>query len=322
MTQVVHDTDMRTRTRQLVVVTLTYGAGDEIDGLLNHLSPESLTTDHELIVVHNPSRPSERAVVSNRSDVCVLEMATNSGYAGGMNAGIEQALRMRPDFVLLLTHDVRISAAEVENLKTLLSEHSELAAIGPILCRSDGTGYSAGVVRHARIGMRYRTPVESMPRPIWPSAAIDGSVMMWRAAALRQVGGFDERFFMYFEDVEICARAARAGWGVAVATDLHAVSAPGGGNRRAAHAYLRARNSLAYSSSLGRSGLAAGLAECVVGLWHATPKPGGTRFGDPEARQNAATYWRGTLFGVLDYFRGHWGPPPPAMLRESDIAAI
>jgi hypothetical protein len=63
------------------------------------------------------------------------------------------------------------------------------------------------------------------------------------------------------------------------------------------------------------------LAECAVGLWNATPKPGGQRFHDPEARQLAAKYWRGTMLGVLDYFRRRWGSPPPRMLRDSDIAA-
>jgi GT2 family glycosyltransferase len=181
--------------------------------------------------------------------------------------------------------------------------------------------YSAGFVRHNRIRMQHRLPTGEMPRPIWPCAALDGSAMMWRAAALEEVQGFDKRFFMYFDDVDICTRATRCGWQIAVATDLRAISAPGGTHRRSAHAYLRARNGLAYAHTFGLTGLLSGLAECAVGLWQATPKPGGQRFRDMEARQIAASYWRGTLLGVVDYFRGRWGPPPPTMSRDSDIAA-
>jgi GT2 family glycosyltransferase len=238
-----------------------------------------------------------------------------------MNAGLALALRRTPKFVLLLTHDVRITAHDVQRLVSLLSEHPDIGAVGPMLCRPDNTPYSAGIVRSDRVGMGYRLPSEAMPRPLWHCAAIDGSVMMWRTSALERTGGFDERFFMYYEDVDICTRATRLGWGIAVATDLQAISAPGGGNRRSAHAYLRARNGLAYARSFGKGGLLGGLAHCGLGLWYATPKPGGARFADPEARKIAVAYWRGTLFGVIDYFRGRWGAPPPTMVRDSDIAA-
>jgi N-acetylglucosaminyl-diphospho-decaprenol L-rhamnosyltransferase len=311
----------RRQTPQLVIVALTYGPGGEVLGLVEHLRGQALATSHELIVVHNPSCPGETLVSSPLSDVRVLELPNNSGYVGGMNAGIQLALGRTPEFVLLLTHDVRITAHEVLRLERLLCEHPDLGAVGPVLCRSDGTPYSAGVIRYDRVGMCYRLPLQSMPRPLWLCAAIDGSVMMWRASALEQVGGFDERFFMYFEDVDICARATRSGWGIAVATESQASSAPGGGRRRSAHAYLRARNSLAYSRNFGRRGLLAGLAQCAVGLWYATPKPGGSRFRQPEAKAIAVAYWRGTLLGVVDYFRGRWGPPPATMLRDSDITA-
>jgi GT2 family glycosyltransferase len=306
---------------QLVIVALTYGPGAEVLGLLEHLRRQTLTTSHELIVVHNPSRTGETLVALPPGDVRVLEMPTNSGYVGGMNAGIELALGGTPEFVLLLTHDVRILAHEVLRLESLLCENPDISAVGPVLCRSDGTPYSAGVIRYDRVGMRYRLPIDGMPRPLWRCAAIDGSVMMWRTAALEQVGGFDKRFFMYFEDVDICARARRLGWDIAVATDLWAISAPGGSHRRSAHAYLRARNGLAYARTFGRAGFLAGLVQCVLGLWYATPKPGGSRFRQPEARKVAAAYWRGTLLGVVDYFRGRWGAPPPTVLRDSDIAA-
>ena len=105
--------------------------------------------------------------------------------------------------------------------------------------------------------------------------------MLWRAAALAEVRGFDERFFMYFDDVDICTRATRRGWRIAIATELQATSAPGKGNRRSAHAYLRAEQ-LGLRTHVWRGGLLAGLAEGAVGLWQATPKPGGERFGDPE----------------------------------------
>ena len=321
MTYSAHHREVSRPDVQLVVVVLAYGAGDEVAGLLGYLHAESLATGNAVIVLHNPSDSSDRLMLSSSDDVRVVELGTNGGYVGGMNAGIDLALKSSPEFVLLLTHDVRIAAQEVHELHALMRAHADLAAMGPILCRSGDGPYSAGFIRDHHVRMRHRVPVDDMPRPVWPCSAIDGSVMMWRATALKEVRGFDERFFMYFDDLDICARARRCGWEIAVATELRALSAPGGSHRRSAHAYLRARNGLAYARTFGLTGLLAGLVECAAGLWHMTPKPGGKHFYDPEARKIATAYWRGTTFGVFDYFRGRWGPPPPLMMQDSDIAA-
>jgi GT2 family glycosyltransferase len=306
---------------ELMVAILAYGAAEKAVGLLSHLRPQAIPTVTETIVVHNPSSPGETLDSSQLDGSRVLQMAVNEGYVRGMNAGIELALQSEPTFVLLLTHDARIAADDVHALVALMREQPRLGVLGPVLCGPDRVAYSAGFMREKGIRMQHRLPGERIPRPVWPCAAIDGSVMLWRAAALREVGGFDERFFMYFDDVELCSRAVRRGWQIAVASDVRALSAPGKGSRSSAHAYLRARNGLAYARGFGPAGLLAGLAECAVGAWHATPKPGGRRFGDPQERRLAAAYWRGTTLGVFDYFRGRWGPPPPRVARDSDIAA-
>lgn len=304
---------------RLVVVILTYGASSEVVGLLGCLHAESIDAVEDTIVVHNPSRLGERLEIPARDEVRVVELSTNRGYSGGMNAGIQMALQSEPEYVLLLTHDVRITPSDIESLLALMWDHDDLGAIGPILCEPDGTPYSAGFALSNRVRMKHRIPEDAVPQPLWPADAIDGSAMLWRADALSAVGGFDDRFFMYYEDVDICARAKRCGWRVANATTVRITSAPGKGSRRTAHAYLKARNGLGYARGLGTRGLLAGLVECVIGLWQATPKPGGKRIRDANARRLAVKYWRGTTAGMLDYFRGRWGPPPARLRSDSDI---
>jgi GT2 family glycosyltransferase len=305
----------------LVIVMLAYGGGSQVTGLLRHLNVGMLSNPTEMIVVHNPDSRNAALALPEFDTVTVVALPDNRGYVGGMNAGIGLALKRNPEFVLLLTHDVRITADDIQRLSALMGEHPELGLVGPLLCGPDHVPYSAGFAQGNRLATTHRLPTGDMPRPIWPCVAIDGSVMLWRASALEAVQGFDKRFFMYFEDIDICARAARSGWRVAVASDLRAISARGGSQRRSAHAYLRARNGLAYARTFGTTGFLAGLAECAVGLWRETPKPGGSRFRDIRARRSAITFWRGTLFGVLDYFRGHWGPPPARILRDTDITS-
>lgn len=305
---------------RLAVVILTYGPGNEVAGLLSHLNSDEIPGEKALIVAHNPSCPGERLEMSSQDELHILELDTNRGYSGGMNAGIDVALRGDPEFILLLTHDVRITASDIKLLLTLMRNAPDFGAIGPILCEFDDTPYSAGFALSNRVRMEHRLPATGMPTPLWPSDAIDGSAMLWRADALSEVGGFDDRFFMYCEDIDICSRAIRRGWCVATATTVQITSAPGKSSRPTAHAYLKARNGLGYARRRGRADLLVGLAECALGLWRATPKPGGGRIRDAQARRLAAKYWRGTISGVMDYFKGRWGPPPPHVLQGSDIA--
>ena len=81
--------------------------------------------------------------------------------------------------------------------------------------------------------------------------------MLVRAAALERVGGFDERFWSYFEEAELCLRARRAGFRVGVVLDAVAEQAPGGPGRPGVWSYLMTRNGVAYAwRAAGPGGLA------------------------------------------------------------------
>jgi N-acetylglucosaminyl-diphospho-decaprenol L-rhamnosyltransferase len=310
------------RTHRLAIVVLTYGQDHAVvDAAIKHMYADGALAGSDLVIVHNPSQMGETIKPAAGARGRLVELESNRGYVGGMNAGIQVAQEREPDLVFLVTHDVRIAGSDVRGLCELMHGNCDLATIGPLLCTADGVAYSAGFVQRKGARMQHRRPSEHMTTRIWECAAVDGAAMMWRASALKDVQGFDERFFMYYEDVDICARARRCGWRVAVATGVLATSSLGKSNRRRAHAYLRARNGLAYARKEGTAGLAFGLAECARGLWQSTPKPGGQRIRDAGQRRSAATYWHGTLCGIRDYFRGRWGAPPPAMLLDSDIAA-
>ena len=110
------------------MVILTYGASDKVTGLLDHLHAEAIDVPTELIVVHNPSRPGKTLTLPVSADVRPLQLDTNLGYVGGMNAGIDLALSSDPEFVLLLTHDVRITAGAVQGLLALMYDHGDVAS--------------------------------------------------------------------------------------------------------------------------------------------------------------------------------------------------
>jgi N-acetylglucosaminyl-diphospho-decaprenol L-rhamnosyltransferase len=307
----------------MVVVVLAYGDGGQCQALLTELSTHPDLDASRVIVVHNPSLPGEVLRLVDGTRATVIENSSNLGYAAGMNVGMTRALDLQAEFVLFLTHDVRIGASDIDALCNALMSDERFAAVGPALSLPDGSLYSTGMTR---IGPR-RSTHRSVRRPEnsfqpWECDSLDGSAMLWRASVLRELGGFDSRFFMYMEDVELCARAVRAGWKIGSVDKASAVSMPGGKQRLAAHAYLRTRNGLEYARSQGAQYVAFEVWALLLDYWRHAPKPGGTRFGQAEYHAAARRFRQGATLGVLDFLRRRWGPPPAKLLSESDIGSI
>lgn len=304
----------------VAVVVLAYGGGQECVPLVSGLAASGRIASERITVVHNPSRPGETLGLDVGLPVNVIDSATNVGYTGGMNLGIEWSRTLGASAVLLLTHEVRIDVETIEILCAALDRHPEYGAVAPVLFTRDGRPYSLGHQKLGRASFVHRTAVDSDlgDEPL-PAASLDGSVMLWRSEALYALGGFDSRFFMYYEDIDICARAHREGWSTGVILGTQAATSPGGSRRPAAHAYLRTRNGLEYARKAGGLTFAFALWGLLRDLWNHSPKPGGTRFRDPDARAAARAYRRGFRWGIVDFVRRRWGPPPAALLRQTDI---
>jgi GT2 family glycosyltransferase len=145
--------------------------------------------------------------------------------------------------------------------------------------------------------------------------------MLLRAAALETVGPLDEGMFLYFEETELCLRLVRSGWSVGVARDAHAYSAPGGGNRPAAHAYLTTRNGLYFAvAACGARGVVQVAGNLLAQAWRLVPKPFGRRFTVRAEWSAANLRLRGMGIGVWHFMRGERGPPPARLLRRTDIS--
>jgi GT2 family glycosyltransferase len=164
--------------------------------------------------------------------VVVLELPENGGYAAGMNAGIAQF----PDVehVLLVTNDCVLVEGALHALLRAIEVDGRIGIVGPLLAlRSDPTRvFSAGGTLY---GPRLATghtgagePVEQwFGAPPHDAAYVDGACLLARTRALRALGGFDEGYFMYFEEADLARRAVRAGWRVVCTRDALALQEPG-----------------------------------------------------------------------------------------------
>jgi GT2 family glycosyltransferase len=170
-------------------------------------------------------------------DVCSL--AGNPGFAAAANLG---AARGRAPWILFLNPDCFPSAGDVEELLARARALPGAAAVGPHLIGPDGVAARAGGVDLAGLArwLERLGPRRGLTEVDW----VAGTCLLVRREAWAQVGGFDESYFLYCEDVDLCRRLRRRGWRVAVAgsvgvAHLGGASFPDEATRRAA--YRRAR---------------------------------------------------------------------------------
>ncbi|HKV44984.1 MAG TPA: glycosyltransferase family 2 protein [bacterium] len=240
----------------------------------------------------------------------VSSVGRNKGYAGGMNEAIELWLRTDARFGLLLTQDARLEPETLGILVGMLASEPGLGIIGPvILNRRNGSIFSAGgyIRRHGR--QITQRPLDSGNQAAGPPPAVDrvqwvdGCCFLVRREVVESVGRFDERFFLYVEEVDLCHRASRAGWEIGVARAARASQTPGDISSGRAREYYLLRNKILFCRKhFGRR--AAVLAALSYLYWTVLPLHGARR----SVRTASRLIWG--LAGMIHGLMGRSGQMP------------
>lgn len=203
----------------VTIVVLSHNRPALLEKALRSIA-EQTCTDSEVLVVDNASSSSGRVrdVVHRFEGVRLLANATNRGFTGGMNQGLAEA---SGEYVYLTEDDIELEPSCVAKLVDYLATHPTVALAGPVMwnrrsltIRCAGGSFSFGSV--------YRMHVTGVGKIDLPDTApfetmyIPGAMIAARTAMLRSLGGFRSDFFMYGEDVELCARVAERGWTMAI----------------------------------------------------------------------------------------------------------
>ncbi|MHB8895307.1 MAG: glycosyltransferase [Candidatus Geothermincolia bacterium] len=204
---------------RVTIVILNYNGADDTVGCLSSL--ESLDCDDcEITVVDNASEDgSVQAVRDGFPGVRVIENPCNLGFAAGCNAGLEDALDRGADYVLLLNNDTEsIDPSFLRKLVDFAEGIPEAGAVSPVILYHDSdvvwfaggrVSYLTGFSRH--IGKGRPSSGLTAGRP-YAVDYVSGCAMLLSAKFLREVGLFDEDYFFYYEDTDLCARGKAAGY--------------------------------------------------------------------------------------------------------------
>ncbi|HEX9942234.1 MAG TPA: glycosyltransferase family 2 protein [Thermoanaerobaculia bacterium] len=226
------------------VVVVNHETRDHLRACLETVREEEPA---ELVVVDNASRDGSAGMVrAGFPEVRILENADNPGYGAAANQGIAAC---RAPHALLLNSDTRLRPGALAALGRELDRHPRAAVIGPLLLNPDGTRqpscfpfltpfnvlamntYLNRVVRHAPVLRQRFRPVYS-PVPAGEVPWVKGAALAIRREAFAAVEGFDEAYFLYAEEMDLCWRLRAAGWEVRFTPEAEVVHVEGASTGR------------------------------------------------------------------------------------------
>ena len=219
---------------ELGVVIVNYNAGEHllhcVDSLYTHAGDATL----QLVVVDNASRDGSAERLARRHEgVTLVRNAENRGFAAAANQGIRSVIS---PYVFVVNPDAEISAGTLGGLVKLAEDRPRAGAIGPLVRDPDGSLYPSArkvpTISEA-VGHAFLHPFSPDNRfsraytmADWDRSSerdvswVSGSCVLLRRAALEQIGLFDEGYFMYAEDADLCTRLRMSGWSVLFTPEL------------------------------------------------------------------------------------------------------
>jgi len=250
--------------RTVAVVIVTYNSGRVLGMSLEALRRQTRPADLVVIVDNNSTQPDYLDEVPAIAPFKLLRNNRNEGFCGGNNTGYELARTC--DYVLFLNPDALVTNRFVEDALQWMErpEHARVGCLTGTLLGFDvagaqptgridstgifQTGYGKWYDRHQ--GTPWQTPPAGTASEDLPAAC--GALMFCRAAALEEVAGgtaevFDQRFFMYKEDIDLSLRLRARGWRIVYWPQLlcyHGRGWQGRGKMSDRARYLSARNEL------------------------------------------------------------------------------
>lgn len=190
----------------------------------------------EVIVADNGSTDDSRDQIKRRHpQILLLELGRNLGFGPANNRAAAFA---RGDQLLLLNSDAWPAAGALERLSAALGADKRLGLACPLLFYPDGKpqfhwATSTGLLGEAVQKLRNRYEKSPLVHRLrWPGGFYTAACVLVRKQAFEEVGGFDERFFLYFEDVDLCLRLRRAGWKMRTVPEAKAFHIKGGSQPR------------------------------------------------------------------------------------------
>jgi GT2 family glycosyltransferase len=296
--------------RVAVVIVVWNGRNDTLECL------ESFSGDvypnKQIIVVDNGS--SDDSVVRIRADfpdALILQTGKNLGFTGGNNVGIRRAIENGADYVYLINNDTTVEPDALEKLVAAAEANPQAGLLAPVIHDFDAPRaiWFAGSMLDLRHGAAWHDNARQPARTETPYEVpwATGCAMLLASPLLNELGGFDDRYYLSWEDVDLSLRVRNSGRSVMVVPDARIYHKGGqsGKNLDSIYGYYAVRNSLLLASKhSGRDYHRAVL--FIVGTF--LKRCLHPRYEGPR-RRLLRLIWE----GLRDHLQHHYGPYRPTL---------
>jgi GT2 family glycosyltransferase len=198
------------------VVVVHYGDVDDTRECLQSLARLTYR-NHVVVVVHNGTGPASIELASAFAEHRHVHLATNGGYAAGVNAGARMAVGLGADYVYALNNDVELDSGALEKLVDTCESDRSIGVAGGVHYYKDRPGviqnsgsyidWVTGRVRTKADGLAEESAIPALEEPDF----ICGAGFFFPVRVLGQIGGLEERYFLYCEESDWCFRVRAAG---------------------------------------------------------------------------------------------------------------
>jgi N-acetylglucosaminyl-diphospho-decaprenol L-rhamnosyltransferase len=252
---------MTDRGSTLAVVTVSYYSAEVLVPFLESIHQAS-SSEPTIVVVNNAVDDADLAsAIETSSKTELLESGSNLGYGKAMNLGAQNV--GDADWLLLANPDLTFSPGAIDEMIRVGTSDPDIAVVGPLIRTPAGEIYPSARrlpslrhgVGHALVGMvtknnpwtrAYLADRESPPRQR-DAGWLSGACLLVRRDVFELVGGFDDKYQMYFEDVDLCARIAAGGGRVVYAPSAEVTHEGGHSTRRNSRAMIKIHHRSAYT---------------------------------------------------------------------------
>lgn len=223
----------------LSIIIVNWNTRDLLRACLKSIYATLDETSFEVFVTDNASSDGSADMVEAEfPEVQLIRSAKNLGFSAANNLGLRQA---SGEFVMLLNPDTELRPGSVAHMLSYATDHADVGLIGPKLVMPNGQLQQSGrrfptflrevlgITRLFRVVRPWHDKHLSWGRLDFDETVevdeVAGACMLIRRSALDAIGLLDERFFMYYEDVDLCYRLKKAGWKVMYMGDTEVVHA-------------------------------------------------------------------------------------------------
>jgi GT2 family glycosyltransferase len=215
---------MKTNVPKVVIVILNWnGLADTVECL--HSLLKIAYSNYEIVVIDNGSRGNDASILEEKFGklVDVIRSKTNVGFAGGCNIGIRWAMKTDATYMLFLNNDTTVERRFLEELLEVAESDEKIGIVGSKIYYYDDrrriatvgatinfwTG-NAPLIGRETIDHGEFTKVREVDY-------VSGCALLIKREVIQRIGTYDERYFAYYEETDLCTRARRLGYKIVVA---------------------------------------------------------------------------------------------------------